>query len=46
MVGVLLLKHLYRLSDEKIPFAWKSNPYFQYFCGDLFFSQYFYRFAI
>jgi hypothetical protein len=29
MVGVLMLKHLYSLGDEKIPFAWESNPYFQ-----------------
>jgi IS5 family transposase len=38
MVGVLMLKHLYSLGDEKIPFAWESNPYFQYFCGGVFFE--------
>ncbi|MDR1524843.1 MAG: transposase, partial [Tannerella sp.] len=39
MVGVLMLKHLYSLGDEKIPFAWESNPYFQYFCGGVFFEH-------
>jgi IS5 family transposase len=39
MLGVLMLKYLYRPGDEKIPFAWESNPYFQYFCGNLFFER-------
>jgi IS5 family transposase len=39
MVGVLMLKHLYNLGDEKIPSAWESNPYFQYFCGGVFFAH-------
>ncbi|MDR2813087.1 MAG: transposase, partial [Prevotellaceae bacterium] len=39
MVGVLMLKHLYNLGDEKIPLAWESNPYFQYFCGGVFFAH-------
>ncbi|MDR1652471.1 MAG: transposase, partial [Prevotellaceae bacterium] len=39
MVGVLLIKYLYNLGDEKIPFAWESNPYFQHFCGMLFFEH-------
>jgi len=30
MIGVLILKHLCNLGDEKIPSAWESNPYFQY----------------
>ncbi|MDR2774138.1 MAG: hypothetical protein LBC19_05255 [Tannerella sp.] len=38
MVGVLTLKHLYNLGDEKIPFVW-GNPYFQYFCDGLFFEH-------
>jgi IS5 family transposase len=37
MVGVLLLKHLYNLGDEKIPFVWECNMYFQYFCVGQFF---------
>jgi IS5 family transposase len=39
MVVVLMLKHLHNLGDEKIPFAWESNPYFQYFCDYSFFEQ-------
>lgn len=39
MVGCLLLKHLYNLGDERIPGAWESNPYFQYFCGGVFFEH-------
>ncbi|MDR2763651.1 MAG: transposase [Tannerella sp.] len=39
MVGVLILKHLYNPGDEKIPFARESNPYFQYFCGGVFFEH-------
>ena len=33
MVGLLLLKHLENLSDERLVVEWKRNPYFQYFCG-------------
>jgi IS5 family transposase len=33
MVGLLLLKQLENLSDERIIIEWKRNPYFQYFCG-------------
>jgi IS5 family transposase len=37
MVGLLLLKQLKNLSDERIVEEWKQNPYLQYFCG---FSEY------
>ncbi|MDR3328476.1 MAG: transposase [Prevotellaceae bacterium] len=33
MVGVLMLKHLYNLGDERIPEYWVRDVYFQYFCG-------------
>jgi len=33
MVGLLLLKQIKNLSDEKIIQEWKQNPYLQYFCG-------------
>ncbi len=33
MVGLLLLKQLENLSDEKIVLQWKRNPYYQLFCG-------------
>jgi IS5 family transposase len=33
MVGLLLLKQLENLSDERVVLQFKSNPYYQYFCG-------------
>jgi IS5 family transposase len=34
MVGLLLLKHLFNLSDEAIVDRWIENPYWQYFTGE------------
>lgn len=34
MVGLLLLKHIYNLSDEAIIARWVENPYWQYFSGE------------
>ncbi len=31
MVGSLLLKRIYNLSDERLSEAWAMNPYMQYF---------------
>lgn len=39
MVGILMLKHLYNLGDEKIPEYWVRDVYFQYFCGGVFFEH-------
>jgi IS5 family transposase len=33
MVGSLMLKRIYNLSDERLTEAWVMNPYMQYFCG-------------
>lgn len=33
-VGLLLLKHIYNLSDEAIVDRWIENPYWQYFSGE------------
>ena len=33
MVGLLLLKQLENLSDERVVEAWLQNPYYQSFCG-------------
>ena len=33
MVGLLLLKQLGNLSDERVVEAWLQNPYYQSFCG-------------
>ena len=39
MVGLLLLKQLENLSDEKVVLQWKRNPYYQAFCGMTEFQQ-------
>jgi transposase, IS5 family len=39
MVGLLLLKQLEDLSDEKVVLAFKQNPYHQAFCGLTEFSR-------
>ena len=33
MVGLLLLKQMENLSDERVVEEWRRNPYFQAFCG-------------
>jgi len=33
ITGLLLLQHLYNLSDEKVIHGWRENPYWQFFCG-------------
>lgn len=38
MIGLLLLKHIYNLSDEAIVDRWIENPYWQYFSGELIFQ--------
>ena len=39
MVGCLMLKRLYNLSDESLPVYWVRDVYFQYFCGCEFFEH-------
>ena len=39
MVGLLLLKHIYHLSDEAVCERWVYDPYFQYFTGEAFFQH-------
>ena len=34
MVGLLLLKHLLDLSDERVVEFWSLSPYAQFFCGE------------
>lgn len=34
MVGLLLLKQVMNLSDERVCELWQQNPYMQYFCGE------------
>lgn len=38
MMGMVLLKHMYNLSDENMAERWIENPYWQYFTGELFFQ--------
>jgi IS5 family transposase len=38
MIGLLILKQVYNLSDETVMGEWISNPYFQYFCGEVLFQ--------
>ena len=39
MIGLLLLKHIYGLSDEGVCERWGHDPDFQYFCGEEFFQH-------
>ncbi|MEM7673388.1 MAG: IS5 family transposase [Verrucomicrobiota bacterium] len=38
LAGLLLLKQLENLSDERVCAAWEQNPYMQYFCGERYFQ--------
>jgi IS5 family transposase len=38
VIGLLLLKHIYGLSDEDVCERWVYDPYFQYFTGEEFSS--------
>lgn len=33
MVGLLMLQHMFDISDEQVVEAWVENPYWQHFCG-------------
>ncbi|MGE0675080.1 MAG: IS5 family transposase, partial [Methylibium sp.] len=39
MLGLLLLKHIFGLSDEGVCERWVHDPYFQYFTGETFFQH-------
>lgn len=39
MLGLLLLKQIFGLSDEEVCARWAENPYFQYFTGEEFFQH-------
>ena len=41
VIGLLLLKHIYALSDEGVCDRWVHDPYFQYFTGEEFFQHQF-----
>lgn len=39
IVGLHILKHMYNLSDEAVCERWVHDPYFQYFCGEVYFQH-------
>jgi IS5 family transposase len=39
VIGLLLLKHMFALSDEEVCERWVYDPYFQYFTGEEFFQH-------
>lgn len=39
MCGLHYLKHVYALSDEEVCARWVENPYYQYFCGNVYFEH-------
>jgi len=41
VIGLLLLKHVFALSDEEVCERWVYDPYFQYFTGEEFFQHVF-----
>lgn len=38
IIGLLYLKHAYNHSDEQVCARWLENPYWQLFCGEVFFQ--------
>ena len=39
VAGLLYLQHAYALSDEAVVARWAENPYWQHFCGEVFFQH-------
>jgi IS5 family transposase len=39
MIGLQLLKHMFNLSDEGVCERWVYDPYFQFFCGEIYFQH-------
>lgn len=39
VAGLLMLKHMEALSDERLMQVWVTNPYYQYFCGETHFQH-------
>jgi hypothetical protein len=39
VVGVILLGHIFNLSDERVVSNWRGNPYWQHFCGEVNFQH-------
>src|SRR5690554_5707321 len=39
VAGLLYLQHAFALSDEAVVSRWAENPYWQHFCGEMFFQH-------
>jgi IS5 family transposase len=39
IAGIIMLRRIYNLSDEAILARWVENPYWQYFCGEVYFRH-------
>jgi IS5 family transposase len=39
VIGLHYLKYLYNVSDEVVVASWVENPYWQYFCGEEYFTH-------
>ena len=39
VIGLLLLKHIFALSDKQLCERWVYDPYFQHFTGEEFFQH-------
>ncbi len=39
MVGLAYLQHAFDLSDGHAVSRWSENPYWQYFCGEIYFKR-------
>jgi IS5 family transposase len=39
MIGLILLKQVFRYSDKNALIQWLENPYWQYFCGQVYFQH-------
>ena len=39
IAGLLLLKDRFNISDEKALDIWLENPYWQFFCGEIYFQR-------
>lgn len=33
IIGLLIISHMYNISDEQVVLRWVENPYWQYLCG-------------
>lgn len=39
MVGLNILKYMHNLSDPEVCARWVENPYYQHFCGEIYFQH-------